>query len=574
MNNSPLQSLKHGLKGYEPFVYPLGDLLDPIVGQPTPYGTPYYAYGQAVLALEANEAERSHHLEQALLGVDATLSYLKKPTPRPSSLSRDNGTVTDGQHLSLCWRPLVKTILILDTLSPDQSESLWQQIASLGTQSIFDSTPPNPVALAWISGEWLRAQADRTTLNVDQFDAWLGSYFEQHILLEQGFFQASGYDNAQDLLARYYLAEILEHGYEGLWQSQLESLMEIGFKRGLNLQLSNGALASAKAGSGLTWTLSLQYAYFMKMYHYFQQEGQSKLVNQAHFAAERALMALNRFERPDDTLSPIENIFPASYRIGYEADTLDGQAAPFTLSFLADAVQTSDISQPETPSIATIDSVTYIDQGPAPRVIIHHRHYSLQALAAPDQNYDGFGLVDLTFGAGKRFHFASSVRHTESNLLFNLGLALRSASGLSKLTSMAQESLSLLKPIERSTADASFILTAKSDGAPYTYELMAQLHDDGAHIEERTPDHLSYKTLLIPYLRNGGWEETTQVDITGSMIRFTLGHERVCMEMYADVEYALHLPYGHESKRGHCGLIRIDLAGLREGISYRIVSEA
>jgi hypothetical protein len=104
--------------------------------------------------------------------------------------------------------------------------------------------------------------------------------------------------------------------------------------------------------------------------------------------------------------------------------------------------------------------------------------------------------------------------------------------------------------------------------------MAAQIDGDGVHIEERTPDLIGPKTLLIPYLRDGGWPETTQASIDGSVICLALGQEIIRIEIEAEIEFALNLPHGYENRRGLCGLLRIDLAGNLEGIHYQVAIEA
>ncbi len=106
------------------------------------------------------------------------------------------------------------------------------------------------------------------------------------------------------------------------------------------------------------------------------------------------------------------------------------------------------------------------------------------------------------------------------------------------------------------------------------YELAVQIEPEGLSIEERTPHLSGYKTLLIPYLRDGGWADTTQVHRAGSLIRLALGAEIIRFELEGEIEHLLNLPYGYENRRGLCGLLRVDLAEPLEGIKYRVAIEA
>jgi hypothetical protein len=117
-------------------------------------------------------------------------------------------------------------------------------------------------------------------------------------------------------------------------------------------------------------------------------------------------------------------------------------------------------------------------------------------------------------------------------------------------------------------------LQARVKGAPYIYELVTQIDGKGIHVQERAPGLRGHKSLLIPYLRDGGWPDTTQVKVDASMVRFALGAEKILFEIEGVIEQYLDLPYGYENRRGLCGLLRLDLAEPGEGIHYHIAIEA
>jgi hypothetical protein len=243
------------------------------------------------------------------------------------------------------------------------------------------------------------------------------------------------------------------------------------------------------------------------------------------------------------------------------------------MGFLAVAIlngfaAATDLEQPNRPPQRLIES------DPTYRAIIHRGPYSLHLNAFPAPRYDGFGLVDLTFGPGRRFHFASSVRHLAGDRFFNIGLAIRQMSGFSELLPLAQQEIRLIDAMQPGSGEASLHLKARVKGSPYIYEILARIEDDGVHLEERTPHLVGYKTLLIPYLRDGGWPETTRVEIDGSTIRFRLGDEVIRLEIEAAIEHILDLPHGFENRRGLCSLLRIDLAGSLDSIRYRFKIEA
>jgi len=571
---SPIEALKTAVASYEPYLQPSGQMIDPIIGQPTQYGTPYHALGQAVLALHGDPADREDHLNKAIRGFEAALTHVADPDMplNISGMQRETGQVSRINHRDFFWPPLLKIYRIFKALDIPETRTFATRLAAVDIQTAFRSRPPSNWAMVWLSGEWARFREGLSPLDLAKIDGWLGIFFENHVLLDQGLYQEPGHPNSYDLFTRYHMADMILDGYDGAWREQMEKLMETGLERSLRVQLSDGSLASAHRSTGQTWTLGIQCAYFTHAANYFRTANQADKAAQATGAAQRAFASFVRWQRPDGPYSPVENTLPPSYRVGYESYTADGHYANLAMGFLAVAIA-NGFEEPASLEQPHRSPLTFIEGDPTYRAIAHRGPYSLHVNACPAPKYDGFGLVDLTFGPGRRLHFVSSVRHLAAEKFYNLGLAIRQAPGLSELIVLAQQDPRLVGQIEPGSTEASFILQARVKGSPYIYELSGQIYDDGVFIEERTPNLVGYKTLLVPYLRDGGWPEKTRVDVMGSMIRFTLGRERLCFEIYGKVENALHLPYGYENRRGLCGLLRLDLAEPLEGISYRIVRE-
>ena len=570
---APIETLQTAVTSYTPYLKPSGQLTDPVIGEPTQYSTPYHALCQAVLALKGDSTHQETHLDNALRGFKAALKHVADPELRlnVSTMDREIGRVQLLNHRDFFWPPLLKIYRIFKQLDVPEVTALAEQIAETDILNAFRARPPSNWAAVWLSGEWLRFSEGLSPFSLDQIDAWLGQFFENHILIDLGLYQEPGHSNSYDLFTRYHLADMLLNGYAGAWREQMESLLATGFERSLQVQLSDGSLASAHRSTGQTWTLGVQVAYFTLVANYFKEQGKGDKVEQAQDAARRAFASFIRWQRPQGPYSPVENLLPPAYRVGYESYTFNGTYANLAMGFLGVAI-TNGFDCPAALPVNRPPGLL-IEDDPVYRAIAHNGPYSLHINTFPAPHYDGFGIVDLTFGLGRRFHLVSSIKHLASGRLYNLGLALRPEAGLSELTVIAQQAPRLIVPMEKSLFETSFQVKARIKGSPYSYELIAQAHPDSVFIEERTPNLIGYKTLLIPYLRDGGWGETTQVDAAGSMVRFVLGNEWICMEIFGAVERVLDLPHGFENRRGLCGLLRIDLAEPREGISYRLVVE-
>lgn len=573
---SPLAALRSAVASYEPYLASSGEMFDPVFGEPTQYGTPYHALCQAVLALMGGP-DHEAHLDRAIRGLDAALRHVADPklSPNLSGVRRETGAVSATNHRDFFWPPVLKTYRILKALGVPAAGDFAGRVAAIDIEGAFRSRPPSNWAAVWLSGEWIRIREGLSPISRERYDRWLGAFFANHILLEQGLYQEPGHPNSYDLFTRFHLADMLLEGYDGAWRAPLERLMVTGLARSLSVQLSDGSLASAHRSTGQTWTVGAQCAYFMHAALYFREKDVARSL-QATEAAHRAFASFIRWQRPDGPFSPVENLLPPAYRVGYEGYTCDAHYGNLAMGFLAMAV----LNGFEAPSTGAPgrQPMTYIEGDPTYRALVHHGPYSAHVNAFPAPHYDGFGLVDLTFGLGRSLHFASSVRHLSESRLYNLGLALRPAAGRSELRVIAQEFPALIGVIEKGPDDASLSLRARVKGDPYVYELTVSADAAGVAIEESTPGRTGFRTLLIPYVRDSGSGETTAVTAetagNSAALRFRLGSEVIRFQVDGAVESLLDLPYGYENRRGLCGLLRVDLAGEREGIRYRVVIEA
>lgn len=566
---SPLELLRRGVESYAPYLHPSGELYDPVFDQPTQYGTPYYAYCNAVLASRAVGEERTLYLTRAASGLDAALRHIEDTAapPHASSFRREEGTTARRNHREFFWPPILKTYAVLERLEWPETAASAERIAAVDLFRVFQAQPPSNWAAVWLSGEWLRMRQGLSPHNGETFDRWLAPFFEGPILLEQGFYQEPGHSNSYDLFTRYHLSELLQEGYGGRWLEALERLMVTGFQRSLAVQLSDGSLASAHRSTGQTWTLGAQCAYFAAAARFLEARGDESS-EAAWGAAQRAFGSLRRWERPGGPFSPVENGLPPAYRVGYESYTADGHYAPLALAFLAASLehgfQEVGAAPPE-----PRPSHRHLEGDPLYRAVLHRGPYSVHVNAYPAPAYDGFGIVDLTTGPGRYLQFASSVRHVGSGLLYNLGLAGRDAPGRTPLTVMTHQNFALLRGLE---AEGPFglRLEGRAKGQRYTYALAVQLAEDGVHVSEATVGYLSYKTLLIPYLRDPGTGVLTEVRQLPSALLLEHGDEQLEIAFAESVTSVLVLPYGYENRRGLCGLVRVDFTDLRESISYRI----
>jgi hypothetical protein len=561
-----VETLRRAAKSYASYLQPSGELHDPVFGEPTQYGTPYHALCNAALA--KLNGPGSPYAERALRGLKASLDHVSDPElpANASGFDRATGSVSRANHRDFFWPPILKAFLVLKEMDLPGMDEIGDHIRGVDIESSFRSRPPSNWAAVWLSGEWLRLREGLSPHSMDRIDDWLGAFFEEHVLTDRGLYQEPGHPNSYDLFTRYHLADMLAEGYEGRWRAELELLMETGLRRSLDVQLSDGSLASAHRSTGQTWTLGAQCAYFTYAANHFRDRD-PELSRLASSAARRALSSFRRWQRPDGPYSPVENLLPPGYRVGYEAYTADGHYANLAAAFLAIAVLNGlDSSEPERDRPLS----ARIEHDPTYRAVLHNGPYSLHFNARPAPAYDGFGITDLTFGPGRFLQFVSSARHQQSGKFFNLGVASRAHPGLSELKVVAQGDYALVGEMERREGPASLMLEARDRGNPYRYRFAARIEADGVHVEEETPGSRDYKTLLVPYPGDVGNGVVTEARAEAGRARLVHGDEEIEVSFGAPVERVIHLPHGYENRRGLCGLLRIDFRGPAEGISYRV----
>ena len=557
----PVEILREAVGSYAPYLQASGEMHDPVFGEPTQYGTPYHAFCNAVLAREDGGERRSVYADRAVRGLEAALDHVLDPglPPTASEFDGATGAVDRSNHRDFFWPPILKTFLILRELGVDGADGLAARISGVDIEAAFAGRPPSNWAAVWLSGEWLRLREGLSPFSMERLDLWLDTFFETHILPEQGFYQEPGHPNSYDLFTRYHLADMLAEGYDGRRREDLEILMRTGLLRSLGVQLSDGSLASAHRSTGQTWTLGAQCAFFTHASNHFRGQ-EPQLASRAEEAAYRALSSFRRWQR-DGPYSPVENRLPPGHRVGYERYTADGHYANLAAAFLAAAVS-NGLNRPFTEPSGGREASLLLEHDPTFRAVLHNGLYSLHFNARPAPDYDAFGVVDLTFGPGRILHFVSSAKHLESGRLLNLGMAGSSGS--------SQADLALTGRMQGGLAPPRLELEARDRGSPYRYRFAARVETEGVYVEETTPGLEDPKSLLIPYLCDPGTGTVTAAKVEAGRVRLVHGREEVEISYGAPVKRVVHLTGGLQGRRGICGMLRIGFRERSQGISYRI----
>ena len=583
-----LELLRDGVNGLLPGYQPSGELFDPVFGEPTQYGTAYFAYSNAVLARHARGPGRTDLVRRARDGLEATLRHLLDPhDPSPAAADFTHGVASPGfRNLrDFMWPPVLRTFRILRGLDVPDLTSLADMVRAVQVPGAFSERPPVNWATVWILGEWLRIQEGLSSFDLDAIDGWLEPFFSDRpdldhgfyrelreatgsdvswgsaVDLERGFYREPGVPNSYDLFSRVHLLELLVEGYDGVHAPTMRRLVATGTRRSLGVQLSTGSLATAYRSSAHLWNLTTQCWYFVHAGRMLRTS-EPVLAVQADAAALRAFHAAQACRRPTGDLSPVENVHPASWRVGHEVYTMDAHYVTLPLAYLGDAIEAGFTGEGE---IAESDELRlHLEEEPVHRHLAHGRGWSVHVNMAPFEGYDALGIADLTAGVGRRLRFGGQVHWGRPDAApdahklsqqspFTLGLALRADDRSVHLVAG-------MKPIgargTRATTDGFCAFTEVAAGR---YEIEVSIRGESVRLREQLGD--GARSLVVPYLRDRGDGYVTDVVVTGSRIRLRSGEEELAVVVDADVERILHLPFGYESRHGLVGLVRLDLAG-------------
>ena len=561
---SAIELLQRGIDSYAVYQDERGEINDPLMGQPTQYGTPYHAFGRAVLAEKGSPKNRADNLRRSIQAVHVALDLVSDTSRSAtvSSVSRIDGSVVARlNHRDFFWPPILQTFLILKHIAPSEAAKVGERIRAVQVPDAFRSRPPANWAAVWLSGEWLRVREGLSPYTMEDIDAWLAPFFEVHISIPGGYYQEPGHPNSYDLFTRYHLTLMLVEGYDGEYKSQIEDWLLPGVRRSLAVQLSDGSLASAYRSTGQTWTLGCQMAYLTMAANLLSARGEEEWAKRARAAIRLSQASFALWQRPDGPYSPVQNLLPWSYRVGYEDYTADAHYANLALGFLARAVSDGYNEEPAT-SCDRTPSV-WVEGDPFCRAVLHNGRYTAALNGCANEHYDGFGLVDVTFGPGRYLQWASSTHHLSApEHWYNMGLAAREAPGPEPLMVLAQLDPRPIGGYEQ-VGDCAVRLTSRVKGVPFRVFSDVQVDGEGVHASEELEGGQLYSTLLIPYLRDCGLGYETQVTVerqpNDTVIHLQLGEEKVRIVAEGATEHVMVLPYGYDNRRGLCGLIRIDL---------------
>ncbi|MFW5681617.1 MAG: hypothetical protein ACOC1G_01300, partial [Phycisphaeraceae bacterium] len=420
---APADFLIDAVETLRPWLDAEGRLLDPVVGEPTQYGTPYFAHAAACVCKRRHGA-RDPLWDAVLRATHASLDLLLQPDAPAwiSGIDRSTGAVSRINHRDFFWPAVLGVRHVAAQLDPNECDRLDRRIEAVDIEAAFHSRPPSNWAAVWLTGEWRRLAVGLSPFDEAQFDRWLEGMFDW-IDIDRGLYREPGLPNAYDLFTRLHMLRLLNEGYAGTHADRLWRLADTGLRRSLAVQLTDGSLASGHRSAGQTWTLTAQAALFALSARLIEgADGKA-----ARAAAAAALSGLTRARRDDGTLSPVQNALPPEQRVGYEGYTADGHYTPLALSFLADAIDAGIDGGNANPAGEGL----WVDADPIWRAVIKRAGTSIQIRAGEGNGYDGVGLTDACFAHHRIAWAGSAVTPCPkaTRTLLNVGVAVTPTEG-------------------------------------------------------------------------------------------------------------------------------------------------
>lgn len=358
-----------------------GRIIDPFVHREVQYSTPCYAWAATALVVSG---KRSDLLDSAAMALECALRQLADASPAdqhgdfftfPAMLAyehlRDRVPLERRQR----WEALLKAV------DPFRA---YRDVLREGKREVHNW---NVVAIA---GEFLRAQAGFTDLR----------FVEQHLAAQLPHFTAEGLYRdpnvpmAYDHFPRHFLAAILERGYAGKFQSELNGLLERAAWTSLLMQSPLGELPTGGRSAQHQWNEAMQCVTYEIWARRKWREGDEVAAKAFKRAARLALQSIRCWVRPSGELWIVKNRFDPALRHGFEGYSFHSQYNLLAASMLATAWLFADDRIPEGACPADIGGFV-VHLPDFHKVIANAGGLYVEIDTAADPNYNSTGLLRI-----------------------------------------------------------------------------------------------------------------------------------------------------------------------------------
>lgn len=357
----------------------LGAIIDPYEGAEKQYSTPCYAFCAALLVKTGRRPELR---AGALKALDHTLS----------SLIEQRAADDHGDFFTFY---AVLAYELLRDLAPAETCRRWErQLRALRPARVYRDIylPRRQKLHNWnaiaVAGEFLRHQVGATDMGFVEY--YIGEQLPN--FTPAGMYCDPSVPMIYDHFPRYFWAMMLQRGYAGAYQAQLETLLERGAQTSLLMQSPCGELPTGGRSKQHQWAEALQCVTFELWAARRHQAGDSVAAAAFKRGAHLSLQALRQWVRPSGDLWIVKNRHTPEQRHGFEFYSFHTTYNLLAASMLALAYQVADDAITE--GHAPCELGGYLLDIPAfHKVIANAGGHYIELDVCADKHYESTGLI-------------------------------------------------------------------------------------------------------------------------------------------------------------------------------------
>jgi hypothetical protein len=382
LDKSEYLRLADGIVGYfASFQSKRGAIIDRYEEKEKQYATPAFACAAAIL--HASGYDRGL-LSQCIKAMDMATASL--------AAGRD----ADG-HADFYTVMLLHAFNNLKGYVSHEMSATWERrLLSIVPEHIYRFQPAGEHLHNWnlvaVSGEWMRHRF-LAGGDLNWIDSSLARQMEK--FTSYGMYRDPGDPFAYDSFARFYIVNLLEQGYSGLYAEVLAQLMERGAWTSLFFQSSQGEMPCGGRSAHHQWN-EATHAMICEVYaRRFAREGEPVAAGAFKRSARLALKSIARWVRRSGDLWIVKNRYDPALRHGYESYSFHSTYNLLTAAQLAIAYQYADDAVSETPCPAEVGGFAFALQPAFHKVFANAGGMYLEIDTGADSDYNPTGLLRI-----------------------------------------------------------------------------------------------------------------------------------------------------------------------------------
>lgn len=332
-----LRVIEGQVKAMRAYQNPEGRIIDPVEKVEKYYTTPCYAHAVAVLA------HSGHNKDSAL--IESGMKALDAATADMAS-----GNAADGHGDFFTWPVMFAFELFQSHASAERRAEWERKLRAVDPKKLYRVQPGggNNWGVVNLAGEFLRQRRGLTSL--DYVEKSLEGQMKN--FTELGMYDEAGNPFPYDHFSRYFLAGMMELGYDGTRHPALRELLWRAGWVSLFMQSPYGEMPTGYRSSHHIWNEAEQCVTFELHASAYAKAGKPAEAGAFKRAARLSLRSVREWIRPDGSGYIVKNRHPIEAKHGYERYSEHSCYNMLACSMLAQAWQFADDSVIEKPAPA------------------------------------------------------------------------------------------------------------------------------------------------------------------------------------------------------------------------------